>query len=72
MNTAEKRALDISADHKILSVLLLKKIVSEVLDFQNELVRVSDGTDCVSAGKRWSVQVTALGANTEHVKKCKI
>lgn len=72
MNTAEKKALDISADHKILSVLLLNKIVSEVLDFQNELVRVSYGTDCVSIGKHWSVQVTTLGANTEHVKKCKI
>lgn len=44
-------------------------MVNEVLDFQNALVRVSYGTDHMSVGKRWSVQVTMLGANTGHLKK---
>lgn len=53
---------------KILSVLLLPNMGNEVLDFQNALIRVSYGTDHMSVGKHWSVQVTTLGANMEHLK----
>lgn len=41
---------------------------NEVLDFQNALIRVSYGTDHMSVGKYWSVQVTTLGANMGHLK----